>query len=352
MSELRQIEARIYNEDRIEELLEHLDCWNIMTEQHGILYVAGLPEGDNPRSVQIKNIESLSVNIRSKGITGSIFDLVSYILYGSETEQERKDTLSRSKFWICNKLNYPEFIDEFYKVTSDIQTPDKGYNDWLKKVSVKKNQKDVINEVLPEKYIKEYTVVPYYGWYKEGLNISTQKHFQISIDVNTERITFPVHNKNGEIIGIKGRYCGKNKEIEEKYKYLYLVPCNKSIELFNLHRALPHINRLKEVIIVEGGKTTMFLTQWKYPNSVSIEGDSLSPIQIKLLKDLGLDIKYIFAFDKDKDAEYVKKEALKLTGRMKYGIIDIENNLEHKDSPTDKGKEVWDNLYKNNKYKI
>jgi len=48
----------------------------------------------------------------------------------------------------------------------------------------------------------------------------------------------------------------------------------------------------------------------------------------------------------------VKKEASKLTGRMKYGIIDVENNLEHKDSPTDKGKEVWDDLYKNNIYKI
>ncbi|WGT37766.1 DNA primase [Lysinibacillus sp. 1 U-2021] len=352
MSELRQIEARIYNEDRIEELLEHLDCWNIMTEQHGILYVAGLPEGDNPRSVQIKNIESLSVNIRSKGITGSIFDLVSYIIFGSETEQERKETLSKSKFWICNKLNYPEFIDEFYKVTSDIQTPVKGYNDWLKKASKKDREDNGSNVLLSNEYINDYQTVPYYGWYKEGLSISTQKCFQIGIDVNTERITFPVHNKHGEMIGIKGRYCGKNKEIEDKYKYLYLIPCNKSIELFNLHRALPHILRLKEVIIVEGGKTTMFLTQWNYPNVVSIEGDSLSPMQIKLLKDLGLDIKYIFAYDKDKNAEYVKKEASKLTGRMKYGIIDLENNLEHKDSPTDKGKEVWDNLYKNNKYKI
>ena len=51
----------------------------------------------------------------------------------------------------------------------------------------------------------------------------------------------------------------------------------------------------------------MFLTQWNYPNVVSIEGDSLSPMQIKLLKDLGLDIKYIFAYDKDKNAEYVKR---------------------------------------------
>jgi len=162
MSELRQIESKIYNEDRIEELLEYLDCWDIMTEQYGILYVAGLPDGDNSRSVQIKNTESLSVNIRSKGITGSIFDLVSYIIFGSETEQEMKDTLSKSKFWICNKLNYPEFIDEFYRVTSDTQEPVKNYNEWLKKASTKINKSNTLNVVLSDKNINEYEKILYY----------------------------------------------------------------------------------------------------------------------------------------------------------------------------------------------
>jgi len=229
MSELQQIKTRIYTENRIEELLEHLDCWGIETEQNGKLYVAGLPDGENKRSVQVRNNEALSSSIRSRGINGSIYDIVSYIIYGSETDQERKDTLSKSKFWVCNKLNYPEFIDEFYKVTSDIQLPVKGYNDWLKKASVKESQKNVLNEVINEEHINVNSIVPYYKWYEEGLSISTQKYFQISIDVNTERITFPIHNKNGELIGIKGRYCGKNKEIEDKYKYLYLLPCNKSI---------------------------------------------------------------------------------------------------------------------------
>lgn len=352
MSELRQIEAKIYNEGRIEELLEELGCWGISIEQGGRLYTSGLPDGENSRSVQVKNNESLSSSIRSRGINGSIFDIISYIIYEAETEDEILSTLNKSKYWICDKLNYPEFIDDFYKETSDKVEELPKFNKWLSKFNKQNTKSEIKNNVIITELFDKENIVPSYDWYIKGLNIATQKYFQVSIDVATERIIFPVHNKYGELISIKGRYCGNNKTIEDKYKYLYLSPCNKSIELFNLHRALPHIKRLKEVVIVEGGKTTMYLTQWKYPNSVSIEGDSLSPTQVKLLKELGIDIKYIFAFDKDKDAEYVRKEASKLTGRMKYGIVDVENLLKEKNSPTDQGKDVWEHLYNNNLYKI
>lgn len=352
MSELRQIETKIYNEERIEELLEELGCWSISTEQNGKLFTAGLPDGDNSRSVQVKNNEYLSSSIRSRGITGSIFDIVSYIIYEAETQEQLLSCLNKSKYWLCNKLNYPEFIDDFYKETSDNTNSLPTYNKWLSKFKKKNTKSESKNDAIETDLFNKENIVPYYKWYIEGLNILTQKYFQVSIDVTTERIIFPVHNKDGELIGVKGRYFGSKQEVEDKYKYIYLMPCNKSIELFNLHRALPHIKRLKEVIILEGAKTTMYLTQWKYPNCVSIEGDALSPEQVKLLKELGIDIKYIFAFDKDKDIEYVKKEAAKLSGRMKYGIMDVKGLLKDKDSPTDRGKEVWDNLYNNHTYKI
>ena len=350
MSELQQIKTKIYEENRIEELLELLDCWCIDTEQNGRLYVAGLPDGENKRSVQIKNNESLSSSIRSRGISGSVFDIVSYIIFNADTKEKLTECLPKSKYWICEKLGYLEFIDEFYKATSGIVEVPK-YNSWLKKLN-KKQKTYELNKTITEDITKLYGIVPYKKWLDEGLSIRTQRYFQVGIDVYSERITFPVHNSKGELIGIKGRYCGKDKEIEDKYKYLYLLPCNKSIEFFNFHRALPFIKEKKEVIIVEGGKTTMYLYQWKFPNAISIEGDSLSDVQVRLLKDLGLDIKYIFAFDKDKDAAYVKKEATKLKGRMIYGIFDTENKLDGKDSPTDKGREVWESLYSDHIYKI
>ncbi|RDY88671.1 DNA primase [Bacillus amyloliquefaciens] len=352
MSDLQTIRERIYREEKIQDVLEALGCWAINTEQGGKLFVAGLPDGDNERSVQVKNIPSLTSNIRSKGITGSIFDVISYILYEAITEEEKKACLSKSKFWLCNELQYLEYIDEFYKLTAEKEKPQP--NKWLHKLQKKRNKEDrqtVENAILSESVLDQYGNIPYIGWYADGLSLSTQKLFGVGIDVRSERATFPVHNRDGHLIGVKGRYIGKDEVIEDKYKYIYIQPCNKSIEFFNLHRALHYIKSLNEAIIVEGAKTTWFLTQWGYKNCISIEGDSMSDEQIKILKELGLGIKFVFAYDKDKDPKFIVNEVSRLTGRIRYGIYDKENLLSDKDSPTDKGYKVWASLYKN-KYKI
>ncbi|MGZ9868233.1 DNA primase [Priestia endophytica] len=354
MSDFQQIKYRIFNEGRVNEVLEHLGCWNIHNEQNGKLIVGGLPDGDNDRSVQVRNNEGLSVNIRSKGINGSIFDLASYILYEAETEEERIKSLHKAKYWICETLNYMEFIDDFYKETSDKPSETPQYTLWLDKLKKKRTSTPQIiqNEVLDESVLEEYETIPYLKWYQEGLSLQTQRKFQIGLDIKTERVTFPIHNKQGELIGVKGRYCGSNEDIEKKYKYLYLRPCNKSIEFFNLHRALPHIKAKKEVIVLEGGKTTMYLDQWGIHNSISTEGDSLTEAQIKILEELGLDIKFIFMWDKDKGTEFIKEEAAKLKGRLKYAMYDSDNLLSDKDSPSDRGKQVFMKLYKDYIYRI
>jgi DNA primase len=351
VSELHEIKKKIYNEQKIEEVLALLECWHIETEQNGKLFVAGLPDGDNERSVQVKNNESLTSNIRSKGINGDIYDVISYIVYEADTEEKRKDTLPKSKFWLCQKLNYVEFIDEFYKETSgSVEKP--KYNQWLHKINKCKERKRIENTTISQHEFAHFGVIPYKKWLEDGLSIKTQKYFQVGIDVKTERITFLIHNRQGSCIGVKGRYCGKDKTIEDKYKYLYLVPCNKSIEFFNFHRALPHIKQSKEVVIVEGAKTVMYLHQWGYKNVISIEGDSLSDEQICILKELGLGIKFIFAWDKDKDVVFIANEVKRLTGRLKYSIFDKDDLLSHKDSPSDKGEVVWAKLYNDHQYKI
>lgn len=351
MSELNEIKKRIFEEEKIEEVLELLGCWSISTEQGGKLFVAGLPDGDNPRSVQVKNNESLISHIRSKGINGSIFDIISFIIFDADTEQKRLDALPKSKFWLCQKLNYQEYIDEFYKETSDEVKEKPKYNKWLSNFCCK-NKNIAENKVLSLTELNRFGVIPYIKWYEEGLKIKTQKHFQVGIDVRTERITFPIHNRFGELIGVKARYIGNDQEIKDKYKYLYLIPCNKSIEFFNFHRALPFIQSQKEVIVVEGAKTVMYLHQWGFKNTISIEGDTLSDEQINILKGLGIDIRYVFAWDKDKDAKFIYNEIHKLKGRLRYSIFDKDNFLCDKDSPCDKGKDIWNKLFNEYQYKI
>jgi DNA primase len=354
MSDLLQIKQRIYQEKRLYEILTILDCWNIKPEQNGNLYTAGLPDGDNSRSVQIKNNDYLTSYIRSKGINGDIFSVISYIVYNSETEEDIKKNLHRSKYWLCNKLKYYEYIDDFYKLTLDSSEDQVMYTQWLHNLQKHRNLqiKFTENRVYDGRILKDYVICPNKQWIEEGLDYHTQIEFQIGYDVRSDRIIFPIHNRNGELIAIKGRYIGSDKRIESDFKYIYLYPCNKSIELFNLNRALPYVQQQKEIIIVEGAKTAMFLYQWGYRNVVSIEGDCLSFSQINLLKDLGIDIRYIFAWDKDKDIEFIKSQTQQLQGRLKYAIYDKNHLLSSKNSPHDKGKEVFDHLYKENNYRI
>ncbi len=35
----------------------------------------------------------------------------------------KKACLSKSKFWLCSKLNYLEYIDDFYKITAEKEKP-------------------------------------------------------------------------------------------------------------------------------------------------------------------------------------------------------------------------------------
>src|SRR5690606_14183231 len=112
---------------------------------------------------------------------------------------------------------------------------------------------------------------------------------------------------HGQLIGVKGRYIGKNQNIQDRQKYLYLEKCNKSLELFNFHRAKHFADHLRELIIVEGAKSVKFLHQWGVYNAVSLEGDTLSDIQVELLKSLPMDTNYVIAMDKDKSAKEVQE---------------------------------------------
>lgn len=349
MSELILLKQKIYQDKKIEEILMKLGCQNISTEQKGDLYTASLPEGTNTRSVQVRNNEFLNSHIRSKGVKGDIYTLVSYIEFGAITDEERKQSLYEAKSWLLEQLGY------FY--LSDIKPTKKKWNSWLHDVRKKRKNKINLDDLEPNRtldksILKQYHMYPIKEWIDEGLLYETQKEFKVGFDLYSERIIFPVYNNNGNLIGIKGRYIGKGLETLDKQKYLYLYKLNKSIELFNFHKALPCIEEKKEVYIVEGAKTTMFAWQYGYKNFVSIEGDHLTSIQIRLLKSLGIDITYIFAWDKDKDVDFIKEQLVNMGKRKTYFIYDKDNLLKEKDSITDRGHEIFKKLIINYKYKI
>lgn len=113
---------------------------------------------------------------------------------------------------------------------------------------------------------------------------------------------------------------------------------------------------MKVAVLFEGEKGTMQLNSYlKDNNSVAVCGSNLSYEQIKMLISLGVE-EIVFAFDKqyeNKQEELqwrakIMKLAYRIPPSVKVSVIwdSLENGLlDYKDSPTDKGKEIYLELF-------
>jgi DNA primase len=291
--------------------------------------------------VQIKNTEQLSSYIRSKDISGDIYTVVGYIVYDYDTFDDIRDNIGQIKDWICQTLGYYEYLGFGWQ-----DSKPKDWNAWLrpiKKARVKPEDYVQHNEILDEAILKQFIPMPHMLWLKDGIELATQRYFGVGFDIDSERIIYPIHNKDGQLIGVKGRYVGKDPEQLDDYKYMPLHAYSKSIELYNLHRAMKHIKDRGEVIVVESAKSCMLLWQWGYPNCVSLEGKSISPCQVRMLKDMKAVI--IFALDYDVTDEELGRTTSGMKNRVVYAIPRPKNIAIYKQSPLDFGYDVWHNVY-------
>ncbi|TVY09859.1 DNA primase [Paenibacillus cremeus] len=358
---LKQLKERISQEDgNVEQLLEELGCDNVKRKEGRSgddLVTARLPDSQNSRSVQIYINPNLNSYIVNRGIEGDIYSIVGYILYDCQTFDHVREHLYQIKTYICNTLGYENIGNDF----ADKPVPKTDWNWWLRDIQKQRKREIEIteNHVLDPIVLNQFVHYPWLGWVHEGLSIRTQQEFGICYDLQTERVIIPVHNQYGQLIGAKGRYYGLDTRVIDEFgqKYIYVIPCSKSIELFNLFRALPYIKEKKQVFIVEGAKTTMFLWEWGIKNAVSIEGDRLSPVQAMLLKGIGLDIDLIFAWDKGKSKDFIEKQIKQIKNRNVYYLLDNPDGIpdidrfKDKQSPTDNGYRIFMDLLENDIYK-
>lgn len=117
---------------------------------------------------------------------------------------------------------------------------------------------------------------------ERGLSRETAEHFGVGFFPGkgsmAGRVVIPINNAAGELVAYAGR--ALDGETEPRYK----LPngFNKSLELYNLHRAV-QVEGGRGVIIVEGFFDAMQVHQAGFPNVVALMGSSLSDAQAKLL---------------------------------------------------------------------
>lgn len=342
-NDLELIKEEIYNCGYVVPLLESLGCDINPSSTNRDRIEAARPGGSNNRSVQVKLNESLPSTVRTKSHIpiGDIYDLVSYIRFGKETEAELRKCLPQSKKYIVETLGLKQFNTRSTTVQEDP-------NAWLKEIQRKRKKRIDLDEIepnpiLPETVLDKFVMSPHLLFLKDGIDYDTQIEFEIGFDIHSERVIFPIRNVDGKIVGVKGR--ATRREDENKYKYLPIYSYQKSREWFNLHRAIDHIRKSGVVICFESEKSCMKAYGMEYFNTVSQQGSDVTRVQAEILKRISPDVRVILAYDKDKTPKEVKQMA-QVFGRYDnlYGIIDTKGLLDEKQSPVDAGRDVFEKL--------
>lgn len=134
---------------------------------------------------------------------------------------------------------------------------------------------------------------------QEGFTAETLRHFDVGIDTTHKRITYPLFDLRGHLVGISGRAMEKDqipryKLYHKEYTRWNLAPyhTNKAAVLWNAHRIYADLRgRLNgRLIVVEGFKAAMWLYQMGYHNVVALLGIGLTAEQLWILESIGADI--------------------------------------------------------------
>lgn len=180
-------------------------------------------------------------------------------------------------------------------------------------------------------------------WESEGISRASLDRFQVYYDSFSDRLVYPIRNFEGKIVNIGGRTLDPEWKEKGLRKYTYFSGWGEMNVIYGLFENLEDILKQREIIIFEGCKSVLIADTWEIKNCGALLTSHLNPQQLKLLAKLG--VRVVFALDKEvriRDDHNIGK--LKRYVNVDY-LWDARDLLDDKDSPVDKGEEVFRELY-------
>ena len=216
----------------------------------------------------------------------------------------------------------------------------------------------------PKEILSYFTHYYHPAWLHDGILPQVMDKFHIGFSLSQNKIIIPHFDINGRLVGIRARAFNK-KELEAGMKYCPIQIGNTlySHQLqFNLYGIFEHkkaIAKRRCAIIAEAEKSVLLDDGYygELSNCVACCGSTFNKYHISLLTNyLGAN-EIIVALDKeytdwrtDKAKKYRKRiedMCKRYSNQANFSYIwDYDNVLEEKDSPFDKGKDVFEYLYK------
>lgn len=203
------------------------------------------------------------------------------------------------------------------------------------------------------------------SWIEDGISTYAMNKYNIRFNIVDNQIIIPHYNISNELIGIRVRNLSK-RDLDEGRKYMPLFYCGSEYNhnlrgnLYGLNVVESNVREQKRIIIFESEKACMQLETMFPDNNVAValSGSNLTDEQAAIINELDVS-EVVIALDKEfKDVntedefEYsrmIRRNFLsKLLVFHKVSIIwDKDNLLDEKESPSDRGKEVFQELFNN-----
>lgn len=194
-------------------------------------------------------------------------------------------------------------------------------------------------------------------WINDGITPAAMDKFNILYSISQNKIIIPHFNINGELIGIRGRALNE-WEVEMGGKYMPVKIEDKwyahplSLNLYGLDKNLQNIQQNGIVYLFESEKSVLQMEGFNMPNcAAAVCGSNFNKFQLNILLKHCHPKEIVICFDKeekkgeDKYFNKLYRLCQKYSNYCNFSFIyDRENLLDMKDSPSDRGEEVFKKL--------
>ena len=194
-------------------------------------------------------------------------------------------------------------------------------------------------------------------WLRDGITEAAMDKFNIKYSISQHKIIIPHYDVSGRLVGIRGRALNE-WEIENVGKYMpvrleqtwYKHPL--SMNLYGLYENQENIRKSKICYVFESEKSVMQCEAFSGPNcAVAVCGSQFNKYQLNLLIRTCNPNEIVLCFDSEElgdDTKYFDKLwaiCQKYKNYTNFSFVyDRLGLLELKDSPSDKGEEVFRKL--------
>lgn len=166
-----------------------------------------------------------------------------------------------------------------------------------------------------------YTTLEYDG---DHLQYPTPKSI-----FNQHNLVFPYFDHYGNMVALVGRTIQENNENIQKYKYS--IGFERSLQIFGLEKAKPHILKHNQVILVEGQIDCISCHEKGYKNVVGLGGTAFTPYQFALLR--RFTDRFVLCLDNDQPGKNAKRNILQTYAHLAFfSVLDFSKDFKDIDA--------------------